>query len=83
MANKVSIQRYFRFVTARNTALSLYKGNDAKLMKDFMCLRTSDKYMLAYYAAQRVHDDDLCAQLDTMVLQELIEKKEGKNAPTT
>ena len=83
MANKVSIQRHFQFITAKHTALNLYQGHDAKLMKDFMCLRTSDKYLLAYYAAQRAQDDDLCAQLDTMVLRELIEKKEGKNAPTT
>lgn len=77
MGANISPARYFEFITVKNKALSLYKDNDVKLQRDFMAIRFSDKYILAYYTAQRERDANLQIQLDTMVMKDLIEKKEA------
>lgn len=83
MGANITTKRYFEFLSVKNKALSLYKSNDVKLQRDFMAIRHSDKFLPAYYTAQREKDADLQIQLDTLVLRDLIEKKGGDNAPTT
>jgi hypothetical protein len=73
-------QPLLTYLTARDRALALYKGNNVKLDKDVVRAQQGDTYMLALYYAARTRNNNMTLQLYTMILGELSVKKEGKNA---
>ena len=71
-------QSMLAYHTARTKALALYKDNQVKLDKDMAAARESDRFMLAFYYAQRNQNNNMALQLYTAILNDLIEEKERK-----